>query len=139
MYHSEWLTAGALTQTYTYMIENGLEYSKLVTGETDIFLQLKEDEPHTLYYHLAEPNIEAEAQSEVDILLCRTAVSQILTFCLMALNSKPHCDLNKHFNVDGTRCKEVHLKGLKFPFPTVHMIRLLNRDANMLVCKVYII
>ena len=71
------------------MIENGLEYSKLVTGEADIFLQLKEDELHTLYYHLAEPNIEAEAQSEVDILLCRTAVSQTLTFCLMALDSKP--------------------------------------------------
>jgi len=89
VYHSEWLTAAALTQTYAYMIENGLEYSKLVTGEADVFLQLKEDEPHTLYYHLAEPNIEAEAQSEVDILLCRTAVGQTLTFCLMALDSKP--------------------------------------------------
>jgi hypothetical protein len=89
VYHSEWLTAAALTQTYAYMIENGLEYSKLVTGEADVFLQLKEDEPHTLYYHLAEPNIEAEAQSEVDILLCRTAVGQTSTFCLMALDSKP--------------------------------------------------
>jgi hypothetical protein len=89
VYHSEWLTAAALTQTYAYMIENGLEYSKLVTGEADVFLQLKEDEPHTLYYHLAEPNIEAEAQSEVDILLCRTAVGQTSTFCLIALDSKP--------------------------------------------------
>lgn len=89
VYHSEWLTAAALTQTYTYMIENGLEYSKLVTGEADVFLQVTEDEPHTLYYHLAEPNIEAEAQSEVNILLCRTAVGQTLTFCLMALDSKP--------------------------------------------------
>ena len=42
------------------MIENGLEYSKGVTGAADVFHQLKEDEPHTLYYH-AEPNIEAEA------------------------------------------------------------------------------
>jgi len=71
------------------MIENGLEYSKLVTGEADVFLQVREDELHTLYYHLTEPNIEAEAQSEVDILLCRTAVSQTLTFCLMALDTKP--------------------------------------------------
>ncbi|KAG9241154.1 hypothetical protein BJ878DRAFT_522142 [Calycina marina] len=89
VYHSEWLTAAALTQTYAYMIENGLEYSKLAIGEADVFLHLKEDEPHTLYYHLAEPKIEAEAQSEVDILLCRTAVGQTLTFCLMALDSKP--------------------------------------------------
>ncbi len=57
------------------MIENGLEYSKLATEEADIFLQVKEDELHMLYYHLAEPNIEAEAQSEIDILLCYTAVS----------------------------------------------------------------
>ncbi|CZT52680.1 uncharacterized protein RSE6_14035 [Rhynchosporium secalis] len=89
VYHSEWLTTAALTQTYTYMIENGLEYSKLVTGEADVFLQVRENEPDTLYYHLAEPNIEAEAQEEADILLCRTAVSQTLTFCLMALDSKP--------------------------------------------------
>jgi hypothetical protein len=89
VYHSEWLTAAALTQTYAYMIENGLEYSKLVTGEADVLLQVMEDEPHTLYYHLAELNIEAEAQSEVDILLCRTVVGQTLTFCLMALDSKP--------------------------------------------------
>jgi hypothetical protein len=70
------------------MIEKGLKYSKLVIREADIFLQLKEDKPHTLYYHLAEPNIEAEAQSEVDIFLCRTAVSQTLTFCLIALDLK---------------------------------------------------
>lgn len=71
------------------MIENGLEYSKLATGEADVFLQLKEDEPHILYYHLAESTMEAEAQDEADILLCRTAVSQTLSFCLMALDSKP--------------------------------------------------
>lgn len=89
VYYSEWLMAAALMQMYRYMIENGLKYSKLVTGEADVFLQLKEDEPHILYYHLAEPNIEAEAQSEVDILLYRTAVGQTSTFCLMALDSKP--------------------------------------------------
>jgi hypothetical protein len=43
------------------MIENGLECSKLATGEADVFLLIKEGEPHTLYYHLAEPNIEAKA------------------------------------------------------------------------------
>jgi len=89
IYHSERLTVAALTQTYSYIIENGLEYSKLVIGEADVFLQVKEDEPHTLYYYLAEPNIEAEAHSEVDIILYRTVVSQTLTFYLMALDSKP--------------------------------------------------
>jgi hypothetical protein len=89
VYNSEWLVAAALTQTYGYMIESGLEYSYLVTAEAFVFLWIKENEPHTLYYHLAEPNIEAEAQGEIDILLCRTTVSQTLTFCLLALDSKP--------------------------------------------------
>jgi hypothetical protein len=75
IYHTEWLVAAALTQTYGYMVEDGLEYSYLTTGEAFVFLQIKEAEPHTLYYHLAEPNTEAKAQDEVDILLCRTAVS----------------------------------------------------------------
>jgi hypothetical protein len=74
VYHSEWLTAAALTQTYAYMIETGLEYSKLVTGEADVFLQLKEDEPHTLYYHLAEPNIEAGAT--LLIIHCSSLIAQ---------------------------------------------------------------
>ena len=106
VYHSEWLTVAALTQTYAYMVENGLEYGELTTGEADVFLQVKEDEPHTLYYHLAEPNIEAEAQSEVDILLCRTAVSQTLTFCLLALASKPR-DQNWRNSVLETACRAV--------------------------------
>jgi hypothetical protein len=65
------------------MVENGLEYSHLTTGEAFVFLQIKEAVPHTLYYHLAEPNTEAEAQDEIDILLCRTVVSQA------SLDSKP--------------------------------------------------
>jgi hypothetical protein len=36
--YSEWLTTAALTQTYKYMLENGLKYSKLVTREADVFL-----------------------------------------------------------------------------------------------------
>jgi hypothetical protein len=89
VYISEWLVAAALTQTYGYMVENGLEYSYVVTGEAFVLLRINEDEPHALYYHLAEPNIEAEAQDGIDIVLCRTAVSLALIFCLMALDSTP--------------------------------------------------
>ena len=56
------------------MIENGLEYSYLVTVKAFVFLYIIENDLYTLYYYLAEPNIEAEVQSEVDILLCRTVV-----------------------------------------------------------------
>jgi hypothetical protein len=106
VYHSEWLTAAALTQTYAYMIENGLEYSKLATGQADVFLQVKEDKPHTLYYHLAEPNIEAEAQSGIDILLCRTTVGQSLSFCLLALDSRPRSQIWRNHTLEAA-CRVV--------------------------------
>jgi hypothetical protein len=52
-------------------------------------VQNRQDEPNTVYYHLAEPRIEAEAHGDVDILTSRTAVGQTLTFSLMALGSEP--------------------------------------------------
>lgn len=106
VHNSEWLEAAALTQTYSYMIESGLEYNYLVTAEAFVFLWIEEDKPHTLYYHLAEPNIEAEAQSEIDILLCRTAVDQTLSFCLLALDSKPRSQLWRQQTLE-TSCKAV--------------------------------
>ena len=89
VYNSERLVAASLIQTYDYMMENGFEYSYIATPEAFVFLSVKGNEPHTLYYHLAEPKIQAEGQDGADIILCRTAVGQSLTFCLMALNSKP--------------------------------------------------
>lgn len=44
----EWLTTVAVIQTYGYIIENSLKYTKLTTGEADVFLQVQEVEPHTL-------------------------------------------------------------------------------------------
>lgn len=38
VYRSEWLVGAALTQTYGYMVENGLEYGCLTTGEAYVFL-----------------------------------------------------------------------------------------------------
>ncbi|KAH7228557.1 uncharacterized protein BKA55DRAFT_716421, partial [Fusarium redolens] len=39
-YHAEKLTASAVTQTYHYMIESGLEYGLLTTGEAIVFLKV---------------------------------------------------------------------------------------------------
>ncbi|KAK8038584.1 hypothetical protein PG993_006995 [Apiospora rasikravindrae] len=54
-YHAKRLVAPAITQTYHYMMESGLEYGQLSTGETIVFLKVDWAEPQTLYYHLAEP------------------------------------------------------------------------------------
>ncbi|KAK1973496.1 hypothetical protein LZ30DRAFT_484883 [Colletotrichum cereale] len=82
-YHAERLTAAAITQTYHYMIEGGLEYGLLTTGEAIVFLKIDWREPETLFYHLAEPDAEVLAHPNY-FHLC-TAVGQYLAFSLMAL------------------------------------------------------
>ncbi|KAJ6438008.1 protein kinase-like domain [Purpureocillium lavendulum] len=83
-YHAERLTASAITQTYHYMIEAGLEYSLLTTGEAIVFLKVDWREPGTLFYHMAVPSIEVAAQTR-DARLC-TAVAQYLAFTLLAID-----------------------------------------------------
>lgn len=82
-YHAERLATAAVTQTYHYMIEAGLEYGLLTTGETIVFLKIDWHDPGMLYFHLAEPGPEVLAHPN-NFHSC-TAVSQTLTFSLMAL------------------------------------------------------
>ena len=84
-YQADRLTASALTQTYHYMIEGGLEYGLLTTAEMIVFLKINWQEPGTLLYHLAEPAAEVLAHPE-HLLLC-TAVGQYLAFSLMAVGA----------------------------------------------------
>ncbi|KAK1657140.1 hypothetical protein BDP55DRAFT_567888 [Colletotrichum godetiae] len=84
-YHAERLTAAAITQTYHYMIEGGLEHGLLTTGEAIVFLKVDWREPGTLLYHLAEPFAEVEAHPKHSHLC--TAVAQYLAFSLMALGA----------------------------------------------------
>lgn len=50
-----------VTQTFYYMIEGGLEYSLLTTGETVVFLKIDWTDLRILYYHLAKPGPEVLA------------------------------------------------------------------------------
>ncbi|KAI7908546.1 hypothetical protein M9X92_012132 [Pyricularia oryzae] len=88
-YHAERLTAAAITQTYHYMIEGGLEYGLLTTGEAIVFLKIDWREPETLFYHLAEPNAEVLAHPD-HFHLC-TAVGQYLAFSLIAVGLPEYC------------------------------------------------
>ncbi|KAK8142902.1 hypothetical protein G3M48_008004 [Beauveria asiatica] len=82
-YHAERLTASAITQTYHYMIEGGLEYGLLTTGEAIVFLKVDWSDPGTLYYHLAEP--AHEVMPHLNHFHVCTAVGQYLAFTLLAL------------------------------------------------------
>ena len=85
IYNSEWLVCAVMTQTYSYMLECGLEYSWFTTGEACVMLQIRESEPDVLYYHLWVPGIDAELDDGVS--LAHTSISVALTICILALRS----------------------------------------------------
>jgi hypothetical protein len=88
-YHADRLVAAAISQTFQYMVEVGLDYSYLTTGEGIVFLKLDwGSNPVTLYYHLAEPTSEVQAHKE-NVAYC-AAVGQVLAFTIMALQTREH-------------------------------------------------
>lgn len=108
-YSSERLVASAICQTYHYMIEAGLEYSFLTTGEATVFLKIDWTDPSTLYYHLAQPQEEVDVQEQTQPgsgVHC-TAVSQILAFSLQALQARPHGHKERHAAIRNAREWEV--------------------------------
>ncbi|RTE73411.1 hypothetical protein BHE90_012162 [Fusarium euwallaceae] len=85
-YHAEKLTAYALTDAYDQMINEGLKYGLVTTGEATVLLKVNWDEPGTLYYHLAEFGPEVMGYLS-DVPIC-TAVGQHLAFILMILGQQ---------------------------------------------------
>ncbi|KAK3365077.1 hypothetical protein B0T24DRAFT_537572 [Lasiosphaeria ovina] len=114
-YHADRLTASAITQTYHYMIEGGLEYGLLTTGEAIVFLKVDWEEPKTLYYHLAEPGPEALAHPN-HFHVC-TAVGQYLAFSLMALGRPGERRIHGQEERDQTT---LHLSKWEEDFETTH-------------------
>jgi len=85
-YHADRLAAAAVTQTFDYIVQDGLTYGCLTTGEIIVFLKIDWTDPIMLYYHLAEPRPEVDEHR--DNFLCCTAVNQVLTFTILALDSR---------------------------------------------------
>ncbi|KAI9828987.1 MAG: hypothetical protein M1832_000010 [Thelocarpon impressellum] len=89
-YQSDRLVAAVITQIFSYMIEGGVRYGYIITGEAIVFLHIPSDDPSTIYYHLADPRTDVEAQMEafdgVDYSH-QTALGQVLAFSLLALGS----------------------------------------------------
>lgn len=47
------VVAAVIAQTFSYMIQAGLEYGYISTGEAFIFLRVLHDDPSTVYYYLS--------------------------------------------------------------------------------------
>ena len=94
-FRADRLVAAAIVQTFSYMIEHGLEYGYLGTGEAYVFLRVREDDPGTVYYHLSRPNDDVgeetgwQPDSSDENRLHLTAVAQVSAFCLQAVKKTP--------------------------------------------------
>lgn len=93
-WNSKRLIAAAMCQCFSYMIDCGLMYGYVCTGEAFIFLQIPDD-PTTAYYFLSVPNTDVgettgwEPESAGSNRLHLTAIGQVLIFTLRAMRQKP--------------------------------------------------
>jgi Lipopolysaccharide kinase (Kdo/WaaP) family len=117
-YHADRLVASVVTQTFSYMIQGGTQYGYITTGEAFVFLHIRLDDPRTVYYHLAEPSIDVIAQRAASLdFVHRTAVSQVLAFSLLALESAPGNQRWRQEAVDALDTWEVDYEAILHAMP----------------------
>lgn len=86
-YKADMLCTEIAIHVFHNMIENGLEYSYITCGKALVFLHIKREEHDTLYFHLSVPTKDVRVDVELGHLYARTSITQIASFCFMALKS----------------------------------------------------
>ena len=86
VHNSETAVAIVISQVYTYMIDNGIQYAYMKTGEAFVFLCTREPDRKTLYYHLSIQK-DASPSGTVD-WISHTAIGQFLSFYILACGGK---------------------------------------------------
>lgn len=117
-YHAEKLVAAAVAQTYSYMLESGVEYSCLVTGEAIVSLWVPEERPDTVYYHLSEPGQEVET-GPGEFHHPRTAIALMLSMCVMALQTSIRSESWRAAAAANTRTWNVDVEKILKSMPTL--------------------
>ncbi|KAJ8129518.1 hypothetical protein O1611_g4113 [Lasiodiplodia mahajangana] len=95
-------TAQVLTQAFHYMVDCGLAYSYVTSGEGFIFLYIDQSDPTILYYHLALPKdniklpalvnaqpVEKAIIDEHAHLMKHTPIALVLTVILLSMKKTP--------------------------------------------------
>ncbi|KAI9793444.1 MAG: hypothetical protein M1816_000338 [Peltula sp. TS41687] len=86
-FHARRVVAAVVGQTFAYMVDYGLEYSYITTGEAFVFLRVPLDDPGVVEFHLSEPKVEVGP--DVMQFLPSTAVGQVLGFSLLSIPTPP--------------------------------------------------
>nr|QOD95030.1 HhpR [Paecilomyces variotii] len=80
------LVAAVVTQIFSYMIDSGVRYGYICTGEAFVFLHIPKDDPTVVQHFLCIPN--QDVQEDDELHLHRTAIGQVLAFTLQALTAE---------------------------------------------------
>lgn len=86
--HATRLVAAAITQLFTYMVDNGVRYGYICTGEAYVFLNIPKDDPTSVQYYLSVPSQDVQEGDESR--LHRTAIAQVLAFIIQASLADGH-------------------------------------------------
>ncbi|KAJ9484629.1 hypothetical protein VN97_g8746 [Penicillium thymicola] len=73
-FYATCLVAAVVTQIFSYMIDSGVQYGYICTGEAFVFLHIPKDDPTVVQYFLCIPNQDVQADDEWR--LHRTAIGQ---------------------------------------------------------------
>ncbi|KAJ5547554.1 hypothetical protein N7513_004788 [Penicillium frequentans] len=85
-FYATLLVAAVVTQIFSYMIDSGVRYGYICTGEAFVFLHVPPDDPTVVQYFLCIPN--QDVQPDDELRLHRTAIGQVLAFTLQALGTE---------------------------------------------------
>ncbi|KAG6238813.1 hypothetical protein E4U23_008014 [Claviceps purpurea] len=80
------LAAAVITQLYAAMIQKGVRFGYLDTGEVKVFLRIGQD-PSCVEYFLTIPSRDVEVEGDAEPRLHLTSVAQVFAFTILALQS----------------------------------------------------
>ncbi|CAK7275315.1 hypothetical protein SEPCBS119000_006630 [Sporothrix epigloea] len=75
-----------VTQLFSCMIDKGIQYGYVCTGQTYIFLHIPDD-PSIVYYHVSVPSLDVRDDGEAR--LYQTAVAKVFAFILQSFLVEP--------------------------------------------------
>ncbi|KAL6789544.1 hypothetical protein GGI42DRAFT_365794 [Trichoderma sp. SZMC 28013] len=80
------LAAAVVTQLFSYMVNKGIRYGYICTGQAYCFLHIRDD-PATVYYALCVPSRDVQDGDEDRLQF--TAVARVYAFLLQAVSAAP--------------------------------------------------
>ncbi|KAL8652952.1 MAG: hypothetical protein Q9210_002386 [Variospora velana] len=89
LHGAQTLICMAAAQTYDYLLRGGCTHGCIVTGESIVFVKIKEEDTTRLLYYSTEPTLDAVHGASGEFHHSKTSIARLSSFCLMAFESPP--------------------------------------------------